>query len=83
MSCIISFNSVSSFQVEYSTCDVIVLIVYIMAAPFDPTTKDRKEWERLAASKWLPPMIQKVGEKSISQTIPQSDQKQVSRRFCV
>lgn len=50
-----------------------------MAAPFDPTTNDRKEWERLAASKWLPPILQKVGGKSNLLQL----QKKVSRKILV
>lgn len=54
-----------------------------MTSPFDPTTSDRKEWDRLAASKWLPPIVQKEVKSeapvSVSTANPQQG-KQLSRK---
>jgi hypothetical protein len=47
----------------------------LMTTPFDPTTNDRKEWTRLAASKWLPPIVQKEIKTEALHSTPKPDQK--------
>ena len=50
-----------------------------MEAPFDPTTNDRKEWDRLNTLKWLPPM--KEVRKSIGAGSTNSQPKKISRKI--